>query len=173
MRSSSVNEISPASSGTAIFQHNPKEDATLRREWEPGCQPDELYDAFLPAWRARLRRLLVRRMRKENTRMADWQKRVRSEARDRYFYWTAVFGSKCTFLFTICIVIIGDLQPADMCCILKAHTFFMMFLPILFFFGHPLEGRGYVRSCTLTMLSLMHLEPIACRRVRHIHFIVC
>lgn len=102
MRSSPVIEISPPSSGTAIFQHNPKGDATLRREWEPGCQPDELYDAFLPAWRASLRGLLVRRLRNESTQMADWQKRVRSEARDRYFYWTAVFGSKCSFFCIIC-----------------------------------------------------------------------
>ncbi|WVQ89999.1 hypothetical protein IAS59_003775 [Cryptococcus gattii] len=135
MRSSSVNEISPASSGTAIFQHNPKEDATLRREWEPGCQPDELYDAFLPAWRARLRRLLVRRMRKENTRMADWQKRVRSEARDRYFYWTAVFGT---------------------------HTFFMMFLPILFFFGHPLEGRGLLHVVGLGIYISSFAKDLVC-----------
>lgn len=26
--------------------------------------------------------------------MADWQKKVRTERRDRYFYWTAVFGSE-------------------------------------------------------------------------------
>lgn len=143
MRSSPVIEISPASSGTAIFQHNPKGDATLRREWEPGCQPDELYDAFLPAWRASLRRLLVRRLRNESTQMADWQKRVRSEARDKYFYWTAVFGSKYSFFCIIwTAVIVPNLKPADVSCILEAHTFFMMFLPILFFFGHPLEGRG-------------------------------
>ncbi|OWZ53182.1 sphingosine-1-phosphate phosphatase [Cryptococcus neoformans 125.91] len=135
MRSSPVIEISPPSSGTAIFQHNPKGDATLRREWEPGCQPDELYDAFLPAWRASLRGLLVRRLRNESTQMADWQKRVRSEARDRYFYWTAVFGT---------------------------HTFFMMFLPILFFFGHPLEGRGLLHVVGLGIYISSFAKDLVC-----------
>jgi hypothetical protein len=26
--------------------------------------------------------------------MPDWQKRVRTEGRDKFFYWTAVFGSE-------------------------------------------------------------------------------
>ena len=29
--------------------------------------------------------------------MPAWQKRVRTEGRDKFFYWTAVFGSKCSF----------------------------------------------------------------------------
>ncbi|WWD21106.1 hypothetical protein CI109_105587 [Kwoniella shandongensis] len=105
----------PSVSETAVFQHTPDHDAQLKREWEPGCQPDEVYDRYLPPWRAWLRRALVRRLRREKDWMADWQKKVRTETRDKYFYWTAIFGT---------------------------HTFFMAFLPVLFLFDAPLKGRG-------------------------------
>jgi len=36
----------------------------------------------------------VRRLREEKVYMAEWQVRVRTEYRDKYFYWTAVFGSE-------------------------------------------------------------------------------
>nr|XP_018259107.1 uncharacterized protein I303_08651 [Kwoniella dejecticola CBS 10117]OBR81265.1 hypothetical protein I303_08651 [Kwoniella dejecticola CBS 10117] len=104
----------PASE-TAVFQHSPEADSKLRREWEPGCQPDEIYDRYLPRWRAWLRRYLVKRLREEKDWMADWQVRVRTEGRDKFFYWTAIFGT---------------------------HTFFMTFLPVLFFFGFPVKARG-------------------------------
>ena len=79
---------------TAVFQHSPEADSRLKREWEPGCQPDIVYDRALPPWRAGLRRYLVRRLRAENGWMAEWQVRIRTEGRDRYFYWTAIFGSE-------------------------------------------------------------------------------
>lgn len=42
----------------------------------------------------------------------------------------------------VALIIVPNSKPADVRYIPEAHTFFMMFLPILFFFGHPLEGRG-------------------------------
>ncbi|WWC91291.1 uncharacterized protein L201_006234 [Kwoniella dendrophila CBS 6074] len=108
-------ETTQAETETAVFQHSPEPNSKLKREWEPGCQPDEIYDRYLPSWRAWLRRSLVNRLRKEKDWMADWQKRIRSNGRDQFFYWTAIFGT---------------------------HTFFMTFLPILFFFGFPLKARG-------------------------------
>lgn len=83
---------------TALFQHAPTPGTKVRQEWEPGCQPDEVYDAALPAWRARARRYLVRRLHVEKKWMADWQLRVRTEGRDKYFYWTAIFGSELQWL---------------------------------------------------------------------------
>ncbi|RXK34902.1 hypothetical protein M231_07836 [Tremella mesenterica] len=100
----------PPSEG--IFQTSP-ENSRLRLAYEPGCLPDQVYDRELPAWRARIRRILVKRLRDESEGMARWQKRVRSEGRDRYFYWTAIFGT---------------------------HTFFLTFLPIFFFSGHTAKG---------------------------------
>ncbi|WWC97890.1 hypothetical protein V866_004778 [Kwoniella sp. B9012] len=112
--SSSNHLAPPARAETAVFQHSPSPDSKLKTEWEPGCQPDEIYDRYLPSWRAWLRRKLVKRLREEKDWMADWQKRVRNDGRDKFFYWTAIFGT---------------------------HTFFMTFLPVLFFFGFPLKGR--------------------------------
>lgn len=87
-------QITQAETETAIFQHDPTSPSKLQKEWEPGCQPDSVYDESLPPWRASLRRVLVRRLRREKDWMADWQKRVRTVGRDKYFYWTAVFGSE-------------------------------------------------------------------------------
>jgi hypothetical protein len=62
--------------------------------YEPGCQPDEVYDKLLSPWRAGMRRYLVQRLRDEKDWMAEWQKRVRTPMRDTFFYWTAIFGSE-------------------------------------------------------------------------------
>lgn len=79
---------------TAVFQHSPSPGAQLRREWEPGCQPDAVYERELAPWRNALRVWLVRRLEREKVWMAEWQRKVRTEGRDRYFYWTAIFGSE-------------------------------------------------------------------------------
>ncbi|WVQ93301.1 hypothetical protein IAU59_000369 [Kwoniella sp. CBS 9459] len=123
------------SSETAVFRHSPEPDSKLKREWEPGCQPDEVYDRYLPAWRAWLRRRLVSRLRGENRWMAEWQKRVRTEGRDKYFYWTAIFGT---------------------------HTFFMAFLPIFFFFGDPLKGRGLLYIVGLGIYVSSFAKDLVC-----------
>ncbi|WVF65651.1 hypothetical protein IAT40_000382 [Kwoniella sp. CBS 6097] len=123
------------SSETAVFRHSPEPDSKLKREWEPGCQPDEVYDRHLPVWRAWLRRQLVSRLRGENQWMAEWQKRVRTEGRDKYFYWTAIFGT---------------------------HTFFMTFLPIFFFFGDPLKGRGLLYVVGLGIYVSSFAKDLVC-----------
>ncbi|EIW67130.1 hypothetical protein TREMEDRAFT_74652 [Tremella mesenterica DSM 1558] len=130
-RDSPLHLTVPPSEG--IFQTSP-ENSRLRLAYEPGCLPDQVYDRELPAWRARIRRILVKRLRDESEGMARWQKRVRSEGRDRYFYWTAIFGT---------------------------HTFFLTFLPIFFFSGHTAKGRGmlsvvgfgiYLSSCAKDLM---------------------
>jgi hypothetical protein len=82
---------------TALFQHDPSPLAGVKKEWEPGCQPDEVYDVALPAWRASARRYLVKRLQREKEWMSEWQRSVRTETRDKFFYWTAVFGSECSY----------------------------------------------------------------------------
>jgi hypothetical protein len=130
---------------TALFQHSPSPGARVKAEWEPGCQPDEVYDRVLPPWRARLRRYLVERLRKEKDWMAGWQGRVRTKERDRYFYWTAVFGSE--YLLASYVRSLGSRNRLETCQGAMAdhpaaHTFFMTFLPMFFFFGCPYKGRG-------------------------------
>ncbi|RSH95324.1 hypothetical protein EHS25_000411 [Saitozyma podzolica] len=120
---------------TALFQHSPSPGARVKTEWEPGCQPDEVYDRVLPPWRSRLRRYLVDRLRKEKDWMAGWQGRVRTKERDRYFYWTAVFGT---------------------------HTFFMTFLPMFFFFGYPYKGRGMLHVVGLGIYISSFAKDLVC-----------
>jgi len=82
----------PPTDESATFQHVP--DGPLKREWEPGCQPDEVYNRVLPGWRAAMRNWLVRRLRDEKDTMAQWQAGIRTKGRDTYFYWTTIFGSE-------------------------------------------------------------------------------
>lgn len=83
----------PPADQKALFQHSPSPGSTIRKEWEPGCQPPELYARELSPWRNELRLWLLRYLEWEKGFMPDWQKRVRTEGRDKFFYWTAVFGS--------------------------------------------------------------------------------
>jgi hypothetical protein len=100
---------------TALFQHSP-ESNKLEREYEAGCLPDEVYDRTLPGWRAGLRRFLTRCLKVESEYLAGMQvgrlhfcgssqfrklicsiskkHRIRGHFLDRYFYWTALFGSE-------------------------------------------------------------------------------
>ncbi|KAJ9123334.1 hypothetical protein QFC22_001533 [Naganishia vaughanmartiniae] len=100
--------------GTAIFQHLP-EIHKLKKEKEAGCQPDAVYDKALPKWRASLRRKLIYSLRAENELLATLQEKIRTPWMDRYFYWTAIFGT---------------------------HTFFMTALPMCFWFGGDVHGRA-------------------------------
>jgi hypothetical protein len=84
----------PPASEKALFQHSPSAGTTIRKEWEPGCQPNEVYAQELSAWRNRLRVGLLRWLEWEKGFMPAWQKRVRTESRDKFFYWTAIFGSR-------------------------------------------------------------------------------
>jgi hypothetical protein len=89
-----ANLAPPPQSQKALFQHSPSPGSTIRKEWEPGCQPPEVYARELSHWRNGLRLWLLRYLEWERGFMPDWQKRVRTEGRDKFFYWTAVFGSE-------------------------------------------------------------------------------
>ncbi|WVR09120.1 hypothetical protein IAU60_006182 [Kwoniella sp. DSM 27419] len=134
-RKPSVESLVLPAAETAVFQHSPHADSKLKREWEPGCQPDEVYDQRLPAWRAWLRRWLVTRLREEKDWMAKWQRRIRSEGRDKYFYWTAIFGT---------------------------HEFFTAFLPVMFFFGYPIKGRGLLYVVGLGIYTSSFAKDLVC-----------
>ena len=70
----------------------------------------------LPKWRYNPRQGLIPLVRWETPRLAAMQKAMRSPALDSYFSITASLGT---------------------------HTFFMVFLPILFWCGYTAVGRGY------------------------------
>lgn len=141
----------------AIFQHSPSASAPLRKEYEPGCQPDAVYDAALPPWRAALRRWLVARTRAESVWLAKWQKRVRSEGRDKYFYWTALFGSELELPgeHEVDVGAGAGLTGA-------AHTFFMTFLPLIFWIGQPERGRAVLLIVELGVYVSSFVKDLAC-----------
>jgi len=130
--------VLPPSDESATFQHVPS--GPLEREWEPGCQPDEVYDRLLPGWRAGLRRYLVNRLRGEKEWMAEMQEKVRTPRRDTYFYWTAIFGSESRSRA------FWGREERERLSLRTAHTFFVALLPIFFFFHSPVRGRRYVAA---------------------------
>lgn len=71
----------------------------------------------LPKWRYRLRQRLLPLVRWETPYLAYFQNKMRSPALDSYFAITANLGT---------------------------HTFFMIGLPMLFWFDYQMFGKGYV-----------------------------
>ncbi|KAJ7655329.1 PAP2 superfamily-domain-containing protein [Mycena rosella] len=84
---------------------------------DPGCRPMDVYDATLPPWRAAVRRKLVASIRVESVIVAKMQDAIRTPWLDTYFVHSSALGT---------------------------HTFFMTFLPMLFFFGYDELGRGLI-----------------------------
>lgn len=61
---------------------------------EAGRQPDAVYAERLAPWRDSFRRWCVRRLGPESERIARWQAKVRTPARDTFFFYSAIFGSE-------------------------------------------------------------------------------
>ncbi|EAU82992.1 sphingosine-1-phosphate phosphatase [Coprinopsis cinerea okayama7 len=83
----------------------------------PGQGPTDVYDTTLPAWRAAVRRILVKTVEKESRVIARMQNAIRTPWLDSYFVYTSLLGT---------------------------HTFFMILLPAFAFFGHQDIARGLV-----------------------------
>lgn len=97
-----------------------REDFYMRKtiqQDDPGCRPMDVYDATLPPWRAAVRRKLLATIRNESVLLAKMQDAIRTPWLDAYFVHSSALGT---------------------------HTFFMTFLPMLFFFGYDELGRGLI-----------------------------
>ncbi|KAI8330478.1 PAP2 superfamily-domain-containing protein [Chlamydoabsidia padenii] len=88
---------------------------TFAVDKDAGTHDDRLYSAALHPWRSWLRRSLLPLVRQETPWLAAMQKRIRTPFLDHYFLWTANLGT---------------------------HTFFMIFLPVLIWFGNAHLGRS-------------------------------
>ncbi|OAD03127.1 hypothetical protein MUCCIDRAFT_12518, partial [Mucor lusitanicus CBS 277.49] len=82
---------------------------------DAGTHDDRLYNKAFEGFRASLRNTLIPLVRHETPILASMQKSIRTPGLDRYFVWTANLGT---------------------------HTFFMIFLPILIWFGNAELGRN-------------------------------
>lgn len=100
-----------------------------------GRLPEEVYVSTLPRWRNALRRRLVSCVEWETGVLASMQDRVRTPWLDMYFVYTSTLGT---------------------------HTFFMCFLPALFFFGYEDLGRGLIYALALGGYSSSFLKDLAC-----------
>ncbi|KAF9237778.1 PAP2 superfamily-domain-containing protein [Melanogaster broomeanus] len=83
----------------------------------PGQLPEEIYNSTLPWWRAAIRARVLKAVRRESLILARMQGHLRSSWLDNYFLYTSSLGT---------------------------HAFFMIALPLLFFFGYGEIGRGLV-----------------------------
>ncbi|KAG8870764.1 hypothetical protein FRB97_009378 [Tulasnella sp. 331] len=85
----------------------------------PGLQSAHIYDAHLGWWRAAIRRMLVKNLEKESNWIGAMQDRIRTPWLDTYFVYTSSLGT---------------------------HTFFMTFLPALYFFGFDREAFALINQ---------------------------
>jgi hypothetical protein len=53
-----------------------------------------VYENALSPWREWMRRMVMAPLAAESEWLAQIQQRVRTPGRDRYFFWSAVFGSE-------------------------------------------------------------------------------
>ncbi|KAF8880461.1 PAP2 superfamily-domain-containing protein [Gymnopilus junonius] len=89
----------------------------LEDDEKHGRQGRDVYESTLSWWRAGLRRKLVTTVQWESQVIAKMQDKIRTPWLDAYFVYTSTLGT---------------------------HTFFMIILPALFFFGYDELGRGLV-----------------------------
>ncbi|KAK7462727.1 Long-chain base-1-phosphate phosphatase [Stygiomarasmius scandens] len=101
----------------------------------PGRQGRDVYDMTLPKWRAGLRRVLVRMVRKESVIIARMQEKIRTPFLDAYFVYTSSLGT---------------------------HTFFMTLLPALFFFGYPDVGAALITVLASGVYFSSFIKDLLC-----------
>ncbi|GAA5988001.1 hypothetical protein JCM10908_002022 [Rhodotorula pacifica] len=82
-----------------------------------GVGDEEIYRAAMPTWRFKLRQIVMQRLAGEMGSLVRIQTHWRTTFRDQYFVKTSLAGT---------------------------HTFFMLFLPLWYWFGYPHVGKGLV-----------------------------
>ncbi|KAH9014871.1 hypothetical protein EDB85DRAFT_2157118 [Lactarius pseudohatsudake] len=100
-----------------------------------GRLPEEIYTSTLPSWRAAVRRQCLAVVERESEIIAHWQSRVRTPWLDTYFLHTSMLGT---------------------------HTFFLVFLPAFFFFGHDDLGRGLCYALAFGVYMSSYLKDLVC-----------
>ncbi|KAF5369021.1 hypothetical protein D9758_002980 [Tetrapyrgos nigripes] len=103
--------------------------------YPPGRQAKDVYDITLSRWRAVVRRMLVKRVRKESNIIARMQELIRTPFLDAYFVYTSSLGT---------------------------HTFFMTLIPALFFFGYEDMGGGLIMVLALGVYASSFLKDLFC-----------
>ncbi|KAN0085657.1 Phosphatidic acid phosphatase type 2/haloperoxidase [Tylopilus felleus] len=97
--------------------------------------PNDIYNATLPWWRAVIRSHLVKAVARESTVIARLQTFLRHPWLDSYFMYSSMLGT---------------------------HTFFMIALPILFFFGFPEVARGLIVVLASGVYFTSFIKDLVC-----------
>lgn len=100
-----------------------------------GLQDDSVYDAYLPPPVAFLRRLIVAVLRKEASLHERHQNFMRRPWLDRYFVNTSLLGT---------------------------HSFFLVFLPMIFWLGDPRFGRGMINVLAFGVYLSSAIKDLFC-----------
>lgn len=100
-----------------------------------GLQDDAVYDAYLPRPVAFLRRLIVAVLRAEAPFHERHQNFVRRPWLDRYFVNTSLLGT---------------------------HSFFLVFLPMVFWLGSPRFGRGLINVLAFGVYLSSAIKDLFC-----------
>ncbi|KAF7321362.1 Sphingosine-1-phosphate phosphatase [Mycena kentingensis (nom. inval.)] len=120
----------PIMSRTKFTLSGPPSAASSRTTSPAPEDPMDVYEATLPRFRAAVRRKLVASIKTESRIIAQLQDAIRTPFLDRFFIYTSALGS---------------------------HTFFSIFIPIFFFFGHDDLGEGLV----ITLAVGIYLTSVA------------
>lgn len=125
-----VHRRDAASSSGSIRKPSPTPSSRVqtraRSNSKAGRLDTEVYRLQLPSWRFHIRELLVQSLAREMSFLVWIQRRLRCRTLDRYFVWTSLLGTL---------------------------TFFMIGIPMLFFFGQGHNSRSYVPSLPLVVLE--------------------
>ncbi|SNX86067.1 related to YSR3 - dihydrosphingosine-1-phosphate phosphatase [Melanopsichium pennsylvanicum] len=100
-----------------------------------GLQDDSIYDAYLPRPIAFLRRLIVSALRNEAPLHERHQLFIRRPWLDRYFVNTSLLGT---------------------------HSFFLVFLPMVFWLGSPRFGRGLINVLAFGVYLSSAIKDMFC-----------
>ncbi|KAI5795618.1 phosphatidic acid phosphatase type 2/haloperoxidase [Geopyxis carbonaria] len=112
-----------------------KKAAAAQRKVDAGLLPRDHYKYRLPRWRYALRQKVLPLVRWETPYLAYMQKHVRTPVLDSYFALSANLGT---------------------------HTFFMVMLPILFWFGLTDLGRGMVHVLAAGVFVTGFMKDLIC-----------
>ncbi|KAF2219101.1 PAP2 domain-containing protein [Elsinoe ampelina] len=111
------------------------EKVNVSKDPDAGLKAEHHYIRRLPPWRYQLREALLPLVRWETPHLARVQKAVRCPSLDSYFAMTANLGT---------------------------HTFFMIFLPILFWCGYTTAGRALVHMLALGVFWSGWVKDLVC-----------
>ncbi|KAH9916229.1 PAP2-domain-containing protein, partial [Amylocystis lapponica] len=100
-----------------------------------GRLPEEVYERTLTWWRNGIRKMLLRNVEWESDVIAAMQERVRHPILDAYFVYTSSLGT---------------------------HTFFMITLPALIFFGYQDVARGLIMVLALGVYASSFVKDLFC-----------